>query len=311
MTKLVVVGSSNTDMIIQVPHIPAPGETILGGEFLTAAGGKGANQAVAAARVGGDVSLVACVGADMFGEQALAGFAREGIDTIHCLVDDSAPSGVAQIFVASDGENCIAVAPGANSLLKPGHITAAGDLISGATAVLMQLETPLETVLEAARLAHAGGALVILNPAPACGLPAEIFPLLDLITPNESELEILTGIGLSDEESIAEAAVVLHDRGVPNVLLTRGTRGVFLSENRDDGIRHSSYPAFPVTPVDTTGAGDVFNGCLADGLARGRPLAEAIEFAQAAAAISVQTVGAQTSAPTREAVEQFMQQARV
>ena len=146
MTKLVVVGSSNTDMIIRVPHIPAPGETVLGGEFLTAAGGKGANQAVAAARAGGDVSLVACVGADMFGEQALAGFTREGIDTVHCLVDDGAPSGVAQIFVASDGENSIAVAPGANSQLKPGHIAAAGDLLSNAAVVLMQLEHLLQAM---------------------------------------------------------------------------------------------------------------------------------------------------------------------
>ena len=309
MTKLVVVGSSNTDMIIRVPHIPAPGETILGGEFFTAAGGKGANQAVAAARVGGDVSLVACVGADMFGEQALAGFVREGIDTSHCLVDDGAPSGVAQIFVADDGENSIAVAPGANSLLKPAHIAAAGELLSNATAVLMQLETPLETVLETARLAHAGGAMVILNPAPACDLPMEIYPLLDLITPNESELELLTGMDVSDEGGIAAAVEVMHERGVGKVLLTRGSRGVFLSERTDDGIRHSSYPAFQVTPVDTTAAGDTFNGCLAVGLASERPLAEAIEFAQAAAAIAVQTLGAQTSAPTREAVEDFLRQA--
>jgi ribokinase len=309
MTKLVVVGSSNTDMIIRVPHIPAPGETILGGEFLTAAGGKGANQAVAAARVGGDVSLVACVGADMFGEQALAGFARDGINTDHCRVDDSAPSGVAQIFVADSGENSIAVAPGANSLLSPEHVAAAGDLLSSAAVVMMQLETPLETVLESARLARAGGAMVILNPAPARTLPDEIFPLLDLITPNESEMEILTGISVTDENSMADAAAVLHERGVPVVLLTRGAQGVFLSEKQDGEIRTSGFPAFPVTPVDTTAAGDVFNGCLAAGLAGRHPLAEAIRFAQAAAAISVQTVGAQTSAPARAAVEQFLQQA--
>jgi ribokinase len=308
MTKLVVVGSSNTDMIIQVPHIPAPGETILGGEFLTAAGGKGANQAVAAARVGGDVSLVACVGADMFGEQALAGFARDGINTDHCRVDDSAPSGVALIFVADNGENSIAVASGANSLLSPEQVTAAENLLSSAAVVLMQLETPLETVLESARLARAGGAKIILNPAPARALPDEIFPLLDFITPNESEMEILTGVSVSDESSMADAAAVLHKRGVPIVLLTRGAQGVFLSEDQDGEIRTSGFPAFPVTAVDTTAAGDVFNGCLAAGLADGQPLADAIRFAQAAAAISVQTLGAQTSAPARSAVEQFLQQ---
>ncbi len=306
MKKLVVVGSSNTDMIIQVPHIPAPGETIMGSEFLTAAGGKGANQAVAAARVGGDVSLVACVGADMFGEQALAGFASDGINTDHCRVDDSAPSGVAQILVADSGENSIAVAPGANFLLSPQCIVAAENLLNDAAVVLMQLEIPLDTVLESARLAHAGGAKVILNPAPACVLPDEIFPLLDLLTPNESEIELLTGISVTDENSMAAAASVLHERGVLAVLLTRGSQGVFLSEKQGDEIRTSAFPAFPVVPIDTTAAGDVFNGCLAVGLAGGYLLAESIEFAQAAAAISVQTLGAQTSAPVQEAVKEFL-----
>lgn len=308
MKKLVVVGSSNTDMIIRVPHIPAPGETVLGGEFLTAAGGKGANQAVAAARVGGDVSLVACVGTDVFGEQALSGFEQEGIDTHQCIKDKDAPSGVAQIFVAEDGENSIAVAPGANACLQPRHIAESESLLNGAGVVLLQLETPVETVLEAARRSHAGGARVILNPAPACALPAEIYPLLDLITPNESEIEILTGIHVSDESSATEAATVLHGRGVRNVLLTRGARGVFLSEQDEGGIRTGSYPAFSVTPVDTTAAGDVFNGCLAVELARGQDLLEATRFAQAGAALAVQTLGAQTSAPTRAAVEGFLQQ---
>ena len=169
MTKLLVVGSSNTDMIIQVPHIPAPGETVLGGEFTTAPGGKGANQAVAAARLGGDVSLVACVGNDMFGKQALEGFRKEGIDTSKCVMDDSAPSGVAQIFVAHDGENSIAVASGANARLHARHVAAVDREIAAASVVLVQLETPVDTVLELARRASAADACVILNPAPACG----------------------------------------------------------------------------------------------------------------------------------------------
>ena len=307
MTKLVVVGSSNTDMIIQVPHIPAPGETILGSEFLTAAGGKGANQAVAAARIGGDVSLVACVGADMFGEQALAGFVSDGINTKYCNVNDKAPSGVAQILVADSGENSIAVAPGANYLLSPGCIAKTRGLLNNAAVVLMQLEIPVDTVLESARLARASGAKVILNPAPACALPDEIFSLLDLLTPNESEIELLTGISVTDENSMAAAASILHERGVSVVLLTRGAQGVFLSEKKGNEVRTSIFSAFQVTPIDTTAAGDVFNGCLAVSLAADHPLAESIKFAQAAAAISVQTLGAQTSAPTLEEVENFLQ----
>ena len=309
MTKLVVVGSSNTDMIIQVPHIPVPGETILGSEFLTAAGGKGANQAVAAARIGGDVSLVACVGADMFGKQALEGFKTDGINTDHCRVDCGAPSGVAQILVADNGENSIAVAPGANYLLSPKCIQNTGNLLSDASVVLMQLEIPVSTVFESARLAHLGGATVILNPAPACELPDEIFSFLNIITPNESEIEHLTGVKITDKTSMAAAASDLHKLGVSVVLLTLGSKGVFLSEKINDEIKNHIFPAFQVMPVDTTAAGDVFNGCLAVSLAAENSLVKSIRFAQAAAALSVQTLGAQTSAPSLDAVEKFLQEA--
>tara|TARA_Y100000389_G_C17468394_1_gene527881 strand:- start:4966 stop:5895 length:930 start_codon:yes stop_codon:yes gene_type:complete len=307
MSKLVVVGSSNTDMIIQVPHIPVPGETILGDTFLTAAGGKGANQAVAAARIGGDVSLVACVGNDMFGKQALEGFESDGINTDHCRVDRGAPSGVAQILVSKSGENSIAVAPGANYLLSPKCIASSGNLLSDAAVVLMQLEIPIDTVLESARLAHANGARVILNPAPACELPNEIFTFLDLLTPNESEIKLLTGISITDENSMKAAASILHQRGVSVVLLTLGSQGVFLSEQKNNKIQTNIFPAFKVKSVDTTAAGDVFNGCLAVGLASESSLTESIKFAQAAAALSVQILGAQSSAPTLEDVERFLE----
>ncbi|WP_116369095.1 ribokinase [Parahaliea mediterranea] len=308
MAQLLVVGSSNTDMILQVPHLPRPGETVLGGTFSTAAGGKGANQAVAAARAGGEVSLIARVGDDSFGEAALAGFAADGVDTRFCSVDPKLPSGIAQILVGADGQNCIAVAAGANDALAVRHLEAAASAFRKAAVVLLQLETPLPTVLRAAALGREADAVVILNPAPAQDLPAELYPLLDMITPNETEAELLTGIAVSDASSAAAAAAVLHQRGVATVLLTLGERGVYMS--RDDG--QNSAPgqllgAYPVQAVDSTAAGDVFNGCLAAALTRGQALVDAIAFAQAAAALSVQTLGAQASAPTRDAIDHFLQ----
>ncbi|MDO8860533.1 ribokinase [Haliea sp. E1-2-M8] len=307
MSRLVVVGSSNTDMVIRVPHLPAPGETVLGGSFSTAGGGKGANQAVAAARADGDVSLVACVGKDDFGYAALAAFAVVGINTDHCMVDPQAPSGVAQILVDPSGENSIAVAPGANACLLPRHIDTAGRLLEKAAVVLLQLETPIETVLAAARRANQADAVVILNPAPAQLLPAELYPLLQMLTPNETEAALLTGIQVRDPGSAAAAADTLHQRGVGTVLITRGANGVYLSQSDDsrEPLR-SEHPGFPVTAVDTTAAGDVFNGCLAVALTEGLPLPQAIRFAQAAAALSVQQPGAQASAPTRAAIESFL-----
>ncbi len=307
MSRLVVVGSSNTDMIIRVPHLPAPGETVLGGSFSTAGGGKGANQAVAAARADGDVSLVACVGKDDFGYAALGAFAAVGINTDHCMVDPQAPSGVAQIVVDGNGENSIAVAPGANACLRPRHIDTAGRLLEKATVVLLQLEIPMDTVLAAASRASRADAVVILNPAPAQLLPEELYPLLQMLTPNETETALLTGIEVHDPGSAAAAADILHQRGVGTVLITRGAKGVYLSQR--DGARdpvRSEFPGFPVTAVDSTAAGDVFNGCLAVALTEGLSLPQAIRFAQAAAALSVQLHGAQSSAPTRAAIESFL-----
>jgi ribokinase len=302
MSKLVVVGSSNTDMIIQVPSIPRPGETILGSTFQTAPGGKGANQAVAAARAGCDVALLACVGDDMFGREALAGFSTDGIDCEHVVIDPTAPSGVAQIFVSADGENSIGVASGANACLTPIHVEQSASMIEAANTILLQLETPLETVMRAAEIGAAAGCRVILNPAPARELPVKLYPLLNIISPNETEAELLTGIAVKDENSAVAAATSLHDRGVDTVLITLGASGVFLSTGASSKI----VPAYVVDVVDTTAAGDVFNGNLAAALCQGRQLEDALVYAQAAAALSVQCLGAQPSAPTRSAIDTFL-----
>jgi ribokinase len=302
MSKLVVAGSSNTDMIIQVPRIPRPGETILGGTFQTAAGGKGANQAVAAARAGGDVTLLACIGDDLLGREALAGFATDGIDCERVVIDPTTPSGVAQIFVGADGENSIGVASGANACLTPAHIEQAASAIAAANTILLQLEIPLETVMRAAEIGAAACCRVILNPAPAQPLPAELYPLLSIISPNETEAELLTGIAVTDEYSAATAAARLRDRGVGTVLITLGAAGVYLFTEAFSKI----VPAYVVDVVDTTAAGDVFNGNLAAALCRDLPLEEAVVYAQAAAALSVQCLGAQPSAPTRSAVDNFL-----
>jgi ribokinase len=302
MSKLVVIGSSNTDMILQVPRIPQPGETILGGRFQTAPGGKGANQAVSAARAGADVSLLACVGDDGFGREALAGFASDGIDCDHVVIDSIAPSGVAQIFVAADGENSIGVASGANACLTPRHIERAASAIETANTILLQLEVPLETVMRAAEIGSAADRRVILNPAPARELPMELYPLLSIISPNETEAQLLTGVAVNDESSAAAAAANLHDRGVDTVLITLGAAGCFLSTGEFSKI----VPGYVVDVVDTTAAGDVFNGNLAAALCRDLKLEDAVVYAQAAAALSVQRLGAQPSAPTRSAIDAFL-----
>ena len=301
-TSIVVVGSSNTDMIIKLGRIPQPGETILGGEFTTAAGGKGANQAVAAARAGGDVTFVARVGRDMFGEKAVAGFVQDGIEVKYVSRDSAAPSGVALIFVAKDGENSIAVAGGANGRLSAADVKQANGSIAGASAVVMQLETPLETVQAAAELAAAAKVPVILNPAPARVLPNKLLKLVSILTPNETEAELLTGIKVTDEGTAARAAEKLRARGVQIVILTLGARGAFVATASTKQL----VPGFRVKAVDTTAAGDVFNGALAVALGEGRPLLEAVRFANAAAAISVTRLGAQPSAPERKEIERLL-----
>jgi ribokinase len=300
--RIAVVGSSNTDMVIRLDRIPRPGETLLGGEFITAAGGKGANQAVAAARAGGEVTLVARVGCDVFGDQAVAGFARDGINVDYVRRDPQVPSGVALIFVAKNGENSIAVAGGANGRLSPADIRKAQRALKAAAAVVMQLETPLAALQTAAELAARAGVPVILNPAPARPLPDRLLRLVSFITPNETEAELLTGVPVIDDDSAAKAAGRLLKRGVRNVILTLGRRGALVA-----GVDlRQRVPGFKVTAVDTTAAGDVFNGAFAVALGEGRPLLDAVRFANAAAAISVTRFGAQPSAPKRREIDRML-----
>jgi ribokinase len=299
--KIVVVGSSNTDMILKLDRIPKPGETILGGEFVTAAGGKGANQAVAAAKAGGIVTFIARVGQDMFGEQAVAGFVASGINVDH-VQRDKFPSGVALIFVAKDGENSIGVGGGANGRLSPADVKKAKPAFATAHAVIMQLETPLETVQAAADLADAKGAMVILNPAPAQKLPDSLLKKISILTPNETEAELLTGIKVMDDASCSKAADVLLRKGVKCVIITLGSRGAFVATSTSKQF----VPGFKVKPVDTTAAGDTFNGALAVALAEGKSMYDAVRFANAAGAISVTRMGAQPSAPNRTEIEKLL-----
>jgi len=296
MKKIVVIGSTNTDMVVKSERIPAPGETILGGRFLMNPGGKGANQAVAAARLGGNVTFVAKVGNDLFGREAKELFKKEGICTDYLLTDVEEPSGVALIMVDAKGENCIAVAPGANGALTPEDIDAAEGAIAQADMVLLQLETPLETVRRAAELAVGLGVPVILNPAPACELPDDLYDCLEVITPNESEAELLTGVKVADEASALKASQALCDKGVLQAVITMGAKGAYVY----DGSNGVMVPAVKVEAVDTTAAGDVFNGALAVALADEATLEEAVRFAVKAAAISVTRLGAQASAPYRK-----------
>lgn len=299
---VVVIGSSNTDMILSVARIPMPGETVLGGRFATAPGGKGANQAVAAARAGGRVAYVGRLGRDTLGDQALAGLGREGIALSHVVRDAEHPSGVAFIFVGSDGENSIGVAGGANQHLSAKDVARARALIAGARVILLQLETPLKTVEAASRFAKAAGVDVILNPAPAQALPDSLLRNIMLLTPNESEASILSGIRVTDVASATRAARVLRGRGVRNVIVTLGAKGAVVATA--DGT--SWIPSRKVRAVDSTAAGDVFNGALAVRIAEECPLLEAVRFAHAAAALSVTRAGAQPSIPTRREINALL-----
>ena len=300
--RIVVVGSSNTDMVIRTPAIPRPGETVLGGNFFMAAGGKGANQAVAAARAGGDVFFIARVGDDLFGKQAVDGFIRDGIHVEYIVRDKEAPSGVALIFVAPDGENTIAVASGANARLGTEDVRQARQIITSSTVLLLQLETPLETALEAAAIASSAGVPVILNPAPGQPLTDELLRRVAYLTPNETEAEILTGITIVKKTDLDRAADLLLSKGVKALLITLGPKGVYVVTPE----KRQLIPAFQVMAVDTTAAGDAFNGALAVATAERKPLVEAARFASAAAALATTKAGAQPSLPLRPEIEQLL-----
>ncbi len=302
MGKIVVIGSSNTDLVIKTSRIPRPGETVIGGEFMINAGGKGANQAVAAARLGAQVVFVAKTGDDQFGHSAIEHYQRDGILIDHIGRDNSSASGVALIAVDGAGENSIVVAPGANASLSKEDIDRAEAEIKEADYVLIQLEISLDVVVYAIEKAHAAGVKVVLNPAPAAQLPAEVLAKLWLITPNCTEASLLSGVEVTDRKSALEAAKVIAGSGVANVIVTMGGDGALLLTSEGDCV----VPAFRVKAVDTTAAGDIFNGALVTALVEGKNLQEAVRFASAASAIAVTRMGAQTSAPTRAEVDEFL-----
>ena len=299
--QILVVGSSNTDMVIKAAHLPRPGETILGGTFFMNPGGKGANQAVAIARLGDPVTFICKTGSDIFGHQSQQLFEEEGINTSYVFSDSGNPSGVALITVDEKAENCIVVASGANANLLPSDLEKAEEAIERADLVLMQLEVPMETVCFVADIAWQKGKKVILNPAPAHPLPVDLLRHLYLITPNETEAEMITGVKITDESSAGEAARALSGMGVQHVIITLGSKGALIYSNG----KAEMVPALKVEAVDTTAAGDVFNGALTVALSEGRSLKEAARFACKASAISVTRVGAQSSAPYRNEVDIF------
>lgn len=302
MQKLTVLGSINADHVIQVPHFPQPGETLSGQNYHIVYGGKGANQAVAAARLGAKVDFIACIGEDKIGLEMKQAFQKDGINTDSIATIQGETTGIAMIQVADSGENSIVISAGANAHLTTDIVDKFKQKILDTDALLMQLETPLDAIIYATKIAKQAGKHTVLNPAPAKALPDELLAQLTMITPNETEAEVLTGIKVVDEQSAAQAAAVFHQKGVAIVLITLGAKGVFISHNALQKI----IPGFRVQAKDTTAAGDTFNGALATALLEQKSLEEAIQFAHAAAAISVTRFGAQTSIPSRQETLDFL-----
>ncbi len=303
--RVVVVGSINIDLVTRAEKIPIPGETVIGGDLQTFPGGKGANQAVAAARLGAEVAMVGHVGNDAFAGQLRQSFANDDVNQNY-VTEVEAPTGVALIIVDASGQNSIVVASGANMRLLPSAVDAAADLITTADVLLLQLEVPLETIQHAAQLAHDAGVQVILNPAPAQIIPDAILELVDVLVPNESEAAVLTGIAVDDQEGLKAAATKLLSLGVSTVILTLGSRGALLAH----GGQFTHFPPFAAAAVvDTTAAGDAFAGGLATAVAEGIPVASAIPYGNAAGAMAVTRPGAQPSLPTRQEIEVLLSQA--
>ncbi|KJF93648.1 ribokinase [Photobacterium angustum] len=304
MSKLVVLGSVNADHVLQVPSFPRPGETLHGRNYQVIPGGKGANQAVAAARLNADIGFIACVGDDAFGMLMHDNFVKDGIDVRGVKTEVGTPTGIAMIQVSDCGENSICLSAEANNKLTEQAIESDLDTIRQAEYLLMQLETPMCGIEKAAKVAKLANTTVILNPAPARELSDKLLACVDVITPNETEAEVLTGVTVTDNQSAQQAADILHGKGIKTVMITLGAKGVWLSQNGSGDI----ISGFRVEATDTTAAGDTFNGALVTGLLEDLALESAIKFAHAAAAISVTRFGAQTSIPTREEVDLFLAQ---
>ena len=302
--NLVVLGSINADHILNLETFPTPGETVPGHQYQVAFGGKGANQAVAAGRSGANIAFIACTGDDDTGERVRKQLASDNIDIAPVSVVAGESTGVALIFVNAEGENVIGIHAGANAALTTERVEAQRGIIAGAEALLMQLESPVESVLAAAKIAHENHTSVVLNPAPARVLSDELLALVDIITPNETEAEKLTGIRVENDDDAARAALALHEKGIGTVIITLGSRGVWASVN-GEGRR---VPGFKVKAIDTIAAGDTFNGALVTALLEGKAMDDAIRFAHAAAAIAVTRKGAQPSVPWRKEIDEFLSQ---
>lgn len=293
--KIMVIGSSNTDMTVVADRLPVPGETVLGGKFAMGPGGKGANQAVAAQRLGGNVSFICKVGKDIFGENAIRHYNNEGMDTTGIMLSEQ-PSGVALISVDTHAENCIVVASGANGDITEADIESHRKEIEAASILLLQLEIPVEAVVRAAKIGHEAGVYVVLNPAPACDLPEEIYQYLSLIIPNQTEIALMTGIEARDEEGAAKAVEALRSKGVQDVIVTMGSKGSMVYHQG----QATFVPSKKVNAVDTTAAGDTYCGGLCVALSEGKDIIEAARFATASSALTVQKRGAQDSIPYRK-----------
>ncbi|MFB0766097.1 ribokinase [Aeromonas salmonicida] len=302
MNRLVVLGSVNADHVLRVPHFPRPGETLTGHSYQVVPGGKGANQAVAAARLGAPVSFIARIGDDAIGQQMRQGFEQDGIDVSAVELDETLPTGIAIIYVSDEGENSIGISAEANGALSPAMVKRHEAMIADAHTLLLQLEVPLESVFEAAKLARSHGTRVVLNPAPAQPLSSELLALVDLITPNQTEAELLTGVKVSDEASAAQTAARFHQMGISDVMITLGSQGVYCSNARQQQL----IPGFRVEAVDTTAAGDTFNGALLAAELAGADFNAAVRFAHGAAALSVTKFGAQSSIPSKVEVDAFL-----
>ncbi|RJL00106.1 ribokinase [Enterobacter chuandaensis] len=302
--NLVVLGSINADHILNLESFPTPGETVTGNQYQVAFGGKGANQAVAAGRSGANIAFIACTGDDDTGERVRKQLVSDRIDIAPVSVVAGESTGVALIFVNAEGENVIGIHAGANAALTTERVDAQRGIIARAEALLMQLESPVESVLAAAKIAHENHTTVVLNPAPARVLSDELLVLVDIITPNETEAEKLTGIRVENDDDAARAAKALHDKGIGTVIITLGSRGVWASVNCE-GRR---VPGFKVKAIDTIAAGDTFNGALVTALLEGKAMDDAIRFAHAAAAIAVTRKGAQPSVPWRKEIDEFLSQ---
>lgn len=300
-TPILVIGSVNTDMVCKTKTLPLPGQTVLGGTFFMNAGGKGGNQAVSVARTGGNCIFVCKTGNDMFGAESREAFKKDGMDTTYCYVDNEHPSGVALISVDEKGENCIVVASGANAYLTPQDIKNAEKAFDQCEIVLVQLETPMDTIECIAELCTAKKKKLVLNPAPAATLSDKLLNQLYMITPNETEAEFITGIKITNDFLAVEAAKKLNKMGVKNVVITLGKKGALLYENG----KSQMIPAYKVNATDTTAAGDVFNGALCVALSEGKSFEEAIKFSCKASAISVTRSGAQASVPKRLEIDYF------